>query len=208
MATKKAGTWLVYRVTCTTTNRSYIGITKNGLHNRWSGHLSTARGGSPVAMARAIRKYGPDDFVLSVLAIASDFDEASLIERAFIAEHQTMVPNGYNLTTGGEATHGRLVAPEARERMSAAAKARTDRKPASPETRARMSAGRRAIMSPEMKENIGAAHRGKTMSPETRAKLRAATIAQWERLHSEGYKRPFAPRRKRERDLPLFKFLT
>lgn len=189
MDTKKVMTWLVYRATCTATNRSYIGITKNGLRHRWTGHLSTARRGSPVAMARAIRKYGPDAFVLTILAIAADFDEAASVERALIAKHGTMVPNGYNLTTGGEATHGRRVSEEVRKRMSESAIARGSH-PQSPESRAKTSAGRKAIMTDELRAKIGAAHRGKIMSPETREKLRAAALVQWERHRAEGYTRP------------------
>lgn len=185
--------WVIYKITSKSSSKSYIGITKQGLRRRWLAHVATANRGR-VAMSRAIRKYGPDDFDVIALAVAPTFEEAAALERALIGIHGTLAPLGYNLTTGGEATHGRKVSEEARLRMSASAKARTDRKPASVETRARISAGRKAIMSPEMRHNIGAAHRGKIMSPETRAKLRAATLAMWERHHAEGFKRR-SPRR-------------
>jgi group I intron endonuclease len=175
--------WLIYKITCVISHKSYIGITKTSIGQRWMRHRNTAKRGSPIAMSRAIRKYGASAFVLELIATEDTFEDAAAAERFFIEDHRTLWPNGYNLTTGGEATMGRRVSDEARARMSASAKARGGH-PLSAEARAKMSASRRAIMTPELREKIGAAHRGKIMSSETREKLRQAALAQWARLRA------------------------
>lgn len=116
--------WKIYKIDCTASRKSYIGITKTSTKARWTRHRYVARQGSPIAISRAIRKYGFRSFKIRLLEIAETFEEAAAIERQMIVEHATMWPHGYNLTSGGEATLGRVVSAEARSRMSEAAKAR------------------------------------------------------------------------------------
>ena len=54
-------------------------------------------------LAKAVKKYGPDAFTYEVLE-ANVFDEfLPDLEVAYIANFNTVVPHGYNLTYGGEA---------------------------------------------------------------------------------------------------------
>ena len=61
---------------------------------------------------RAMRKYGIENFKLEILAVinTSDWSEVNALEQKFITERNTMAPNGYNLTLGGEGTtyHDRI----------------------------------------------------------------------------------------------------
>lgn len=170
--------WSVYKITSATSGRSYIGITKTAVTQRWRRHINTAKRGSPIAISCAIRKYGESDFSLSVITIAWSFEMAARIERIVITSQRTMFPDGYNLTSGGEATMGRVVSPEARSRMSAAAKKRKRHKD-SPETRAKKSAARLLAFEkyPYMRQSISTAQTGRKRTPEQLAAMSAVTKA-------------------------------
>jgi len=49
----------------------------------------------------AVRKYGIDKFKFEILVICFDEDRYKL-EIEYIQKYNSMVPNGYNLTKGGE----------------------------------------------------------------------------------------------------------
>lgn len=170
--------WLIYQITNRITGKRYIGVTGRSLRTRWHGHLNHAADhGRTGALQRSIRKYGPQTFLIELVTEAIDEREAGAIERALIAERRTMVPFGYNMTTGGEDTVGfrhsaetkqklrekLLAKPEQLARIAAMAANRKGAKQ-TPEARARMSAAKIG--------NRNAA--GRVISEETRAKFRAA----------------------------------
>lgn len=98
---------VVYEIRCQTSGKSYIGITKRSIKQRWKGHCDNALE-SPrnrkrfTVLAAAIRKYGKEAFTIT--EIASAFDETGLLlsERIIIEQNNTVSPNGYNLTAGGQ----------------------------------------------------------------------------------------------------------
>ena len=162
----------MYRVNCEVSKKSYIGVTNRSLSTRWSAHVSTAKSGRNTALAGAIRKYGEPAFSIEAIAYACDAREAAAIERGLIAQYGTLAPNGYNLTIGGEI--GKLPALGVREKMSISAKKRGVHYLRTPEVRAKQSAARKAIMSDELRKIASQTHKGKIMSPETRAKISAS----------------------------------
>lgn len=91
-------TYIIYKHTCLSTGKSYIGQTKN-YKARIRGHRGST---SSTPFRNAIRKYGWDSFVSEILADGLTKAEANTLERFFIQEHNSIVPYGYNLTTGGE----------------------------------------------------------------------------------------------------------
>ena len=91
--------WAVYIITNKANAKQYVGITKD-LKRRWHQHLS-ANGSAP-AIHAAIQKYGKDGFVFSHICDAFDFEAACDIERMLIQQHNTLTPNGYNMTVGGQ----------------------------------------------------------------------------------------------------------
>ena len=90
----------VYKITNTVNGKAYIGISVNEpTQGRIKEHLS-GRGNRIIA--RAIEKYGKDAFTYEILE-ENVFDEfLPDLEVAYIANFNTVVPNGYNLTSGGE----------------------------------------------------------------------------------------------------------
>lgn len=78
--------------------KSYIGQTSDYII-RTSSHLqgnSTCR-----LFSNAIKKYGWNNFTHDILIENLSIEEATKYEEFYISEHNTLAPNGYNLTSGG-----------------------------------------------------------------------------------------------------------
>lgn len=108
--------------------KGYVGQTMQGMEKRWKLHLKCARSKKTPAsrglVAKAIRKYGADTFEHQVLSMARSQSELDNLEKIWIILLQTKVPNGYNLTDGGDSgTAGHVVTPEVRAVLSAKGKA-------------------------------------------------------------------------------------
>ena len=164
--------WTVYRLTCQASAKSYIGITRLHPTKRWAQHqVHALRENRQSAIGAAIRKYGPEAFAREVLCEAANEEEAVVLERVFIAAFETMVPAGYNLTSGGE--YRKVLSEESRAKIG---RANSGRK-WSEERRARMSAlqkGKKRPFSQEHLERLRAASR----SP----KRREAALARWAKI--------------------------
>lgn len=144
--------FLIYKHTAPN-GKAYIGQTNN-LHRRDIVHRNT---NGCRAFANAIKKYGWEAFAHEVLADGLTLDEANALEVAFIAKHNTMSPNGYNLKSGGK---NGIPSPESIE--LAASKRRGRKLPAT--HRERLS------------------ELGKAMSPERMQKLQEGARAARERM--------------------------
>ena len=75
----------------------YIGQTISTLRKRWGQHCSTKRG----AMDMAIVKYGKENFTIKAIDKAKSLEELNEKEIFWIKHYNTIAPNGYNLTVGG-----------------------------------------------------------------------------------------------------------
>ena len=93
----------VYQVTNLVNNKIYIGITNN-YQKRWSNHRCCNCKSS--LLAKAIQKYGVDNFKFEILYSNLSIEEASEKEIELIANLNTLAPNGYNLAKGGMYTNG------------------------------------------------------------------------------------------------------
>jgi group I intron endonuclease len=117
----------VYVSTCLANYKSYVGQTTQGVQKRWKLHLRCARSPRTPAyrnlFSKAIRKHGSGAFEHQTLSVAGSQAELDNLEKIWIILFQTKVPNGYNLTDGGDSgTAGHIVSPEVRARLSLAAK--------------------------------------------------------------------------------------
>jgi hypothetical protein len=93
---------VVYKLTIN--GKFYIGKTKKGLDHRLKQHISNAinrRGKSPY-LENAINKYGVESVNSTVLVTCETEEELAPLEIKFIAELNTLCPNGYNLSAGGD----------------------------------------------------------------------------------------------------------
>ncbi len=135
---------VLYRAVNTINGKAYVGITLD-LHKRKQKHLSDARKGSTTAFHRAIRKYGEHSFQWRVVATASCFAVACALEK--LAVHLGL--GNYNMTAGGEGVPGRVMTETAKNKWRASVRA--------------------AGPCPRRAEAL----RGKTRSPEQRARIAA-----------------------------------
>lgn len=106
----------------------YVGCTSETLNKRkrMHKHFSFKRNGQTL-FARAIRKYGWDNIIWEELYNTDNHIDLLNKEQEFIKELNTLKPNGYNLTAGGEGTlgfepwnKGKKSSPETIEKMKLA----------------------------------------------------------------------------------------
>lgn len=95
----------VYSLFCVPTQKEYIGKTIRTFPQRMIQHRHRSKK-SDLPLYNAVRKYGWDSFILSVVFTSSD--EALLLkkEQEYIRQRNTYFPVGYNMTLGGEGTSG------------------------------------------------------------------------------------------------------
>jgi group I intron endonuclease len=144
----------LYRLT-SPSGKAYFGIAKNP-RKRWQEHLCAANAGSRCALHKAIRKHTFEAFRKEVLVTAS-LAYVKALERRAIAAYGTLAPVGYNLTEGGDGTHGYAHREETKRKISSAQKGRP--------------------LSSSHKEKLSVAQTGKTLSAEHKRKIGVASAA-------------------------------
>ena len=157
--------------------KSYHGVTTLSVNRRMTGHKTAARNGSTYPLHAAIRKYGFENFKVEMLDTSVDLEELHQLEIEAIARDNTLAPNGYNLTAGGEGTKNHNVSDAHRASIGERMKARWKdpafvkmRKANASET------ARRLAKTPEHREKFAAASRKYWSNPENVA-TRTARIA-------------------------------
>lgn len=162
--------------------KSYIGITRLTAERRLAVH-SYRRNHAAYAICNALKKYGRENALARTLVIANDWDYLCELERKAIVAYGTKVPNGYNMTDGGETPTG--LSADGLARIGAAAKGNTYNvgKKRTLESRAKMSASAKGNSRnkgrkhrPEVVEAIRARAIGRKATPETIAKMSASHI--------------------------------
>ena len=89
--------YMIYMLTNTVNGKKYVGKTNNWV-KRWNKHCSKS---CDMLISRSIRKHGADNFTMEVLEKTSE-QLVDWREIYWIAIKDTMHPNGYNLTYGGD----------------------------------------------------------------------------------------------------------
>ena len=103
--------WCVYKHTCVINNKSYIGITCQDANKRWgyngNRYLEKDSDGNyyQAAFARAILKYGWENFTHEILYVNLSEAEAKQKEMELIVLYHTCILDqgcqGYNMDRGG-----------------------------------------------------------------------------------------------------------
>lgn len=91
----------VYCITNMINHKQYIGIT-NDYKRRWANHISYQAPERAQVIHKAIEKYGKDNFKFEILFEGLSREEASDKEVSLIKSMNTRVPNGYNVSLGGD----------------------------------------------------------------------------------------------------------
>lgn len=93
----------IYVITNTQNGKQYVGQTNNP-HKRWMAHKNQGKI-SEYPLYRAMRKYGIDSFKFEIIEETTT-DFVNEREVYWIKQLNSLSPNGYNLTPGGEALYG------------------------------------------------------------------------------------------------------
>ena len=183
----------IYCVTNLVNGKQYVGQT---VDNRKVGH--------GLAITDAYKKYGKEVFEYEKICTGvANRNTLNYLERFWIATHNTIAPNGYNIESGGtnkgevaestkqklrELNLGRVVPMDVRKKISESLKGSKNPfygKTHSAEALAKISAanvGKTVVISEEAKKKIGAANAGinngmygKKHTEETKAKFKNRT---------------------------------
>lgn len=191
----------------------YIGQTVRSMNVRMAQHRTAANRGSNLPVHNAWRKYGEPS--VSILLECERADELHQAEIGAIRDCGSLVPNGYNLSLGGDTAPSK--SPEVAAKIAAKARGRkiADTTAVSEairknwqndEYRRKVSDGLKASWTDEKREQTSAKFKAmwekrraegwlmptstrqklakKEVSPETRAKMSAAAKARTDRKHS------------------------
>lgn len=91
----------LYQITNTINGKSYIGITKLSIHERWNNHLSNSRK-PKYPLHFAIAKYGAENFTITTLNESTDRKYIGELEERTIQFLETNITKkGYNVAVGG-----------------------------------------------------------------------------------------------------------
>jgi len=94
---------IIYLITNKTNNKKYVGQTTKSLLFRWGKHVYKAQKGLlNLPLSRAIRKYGENAFVIEKIDESTNPENLNELEIKYIKSLKTLVPNGYNIATGGK----------------------------------------------------------------------------------------------------------
>jgi group I intron endonuclease len=162
----------VYKITNLINGKLYIGKADDVVE-RWQKHLSDTRTMRGFILHNAIRKYGKENFDISVIEECESEEKALEREMFWIAEYKTNICKygnqfGYNLTDGGEGISGNVRSPESRKKMSEASRGR----PKSEFHKEQLRLAKvGAKLSPEHKANIGKAGIGRKQPESAKLKL-------------------------------------
>ena len=96
--------------------KSYIGITSKTAQERFIGHCNPAQ--KQNLCQKAIHKYGKENVIINVLAECDNWELLCIAEQEAIEKFNTITPNGYNLTLGGEGTYGLKWSEESKSKLS------------------------------------------------------------------------------------------
>ena len=117
----------IYVIRCTLPNypKPYVGLTKRTLQVRFNEHKSSARKiKGCLVLSRSMQKHGIDNFNIELLEDLGETTKANANEAEirWIAELNSVVPNGLNVSKGGQLNADPT--PEQKERLSELARKR------------------------------------------------------------------------------------
>lgn len=90
----------IYKITNTLTGKHYVGFSKNAT-SRFKRHIFLAESGVNRRLYDSMRKHGIANFILEVITTCETRAEAVELEKFWISKLNSMMPNGYNMTSGG-----------------------------------------------------------------------------------------------------------
>jgi group I intron endonuclease len=113
---------IIYKATNSLNGKSYIGQTIYDIEFRKNSHLSEAQRDN-LPFHNALLKY-KQYFKWTILEKCKSKSELDEMEFHYIKQYNTLMPDGYNLTLGGEGSHGRITSEKTKQKIGSANKGR------------------------------------------------------------------------------------
>ena len=155
----------IYKITNKINGKCYVGQTTQAVEHRFYEHCYK---NSKSAINNAIKKYGKDNFIVEIISECSSKNELLKQETFYIKSFNTIYPNGYNLTTGGEFSSP---SESVRQKISISLSGKKRPEEVCKKISESKSGKKVAPCSEERKIKIGLANRGRKHSEETRKKI-------------------------------------
>jgi group I intron endonuclease len=160
---------LIYKVQNKINNKIYIEVTSKNINERIYQHLIEPR----YLFGKVLKKYGIQSFDISIIDSCLLKEIAFEKEMYWIKFYNSKIPNGYNLTDGGEGRIGHQTSEETRKKMSLSLKGKPNgwlnkhhsevsRKKMSESHKGKINGMLNKSLSEEAKKKIGLANKGKT----------------------------------------------
>ena len=94
----------IYKIVNTINDKVYIGYTSQTIQKRFIQHCSDAKINKDNSILhQAINKYGKEHFLIeSLYEFDEDTEKWQDLEKSYILQYNSLVPNGYNILEGGE----------------------------------------------------------------------------------------------------------
>ena len=165
----------VYITTNTVNDKQYVG-------DHSSDNLDDNYLGSGVAIRKAIKKYGKENFTKQILEQFNTKEEAEGAQIFYIEKFNTLIPNGYNISPSGGIHWGGVHSDESKRKMSLSKKGKPTWNKGktnvySEETRLKWSEKRKGKkLSDESKIKLSKRTKGKILNPNTRHKMSISKI--------------------------------
>ncbi len=179
--------YILYKLTFAS-GKVYIGQTTRTMHYRMQAHKTQVRLGSQLPVHCAWRKYGAP--VIDVIGEFETHGELHAAEVAAIKDYGAQVPNGYNVTIGGDTAPSKC--PEVAAKISAKAMGNKRRTPDECSV-----TSREQWQDPEYR---GKVYKGVTeawaQNPELRQNASLKFKAMWAKRKTEGWSMPEETRKK------------
>lgn len=174
--------YTIYLRTNLVNGKQYVGQTKNFKQRQYNWYNTNWEyAGKYINHARG--KYGTDSFDFSILKECENIEETNFWEQYYIELLNTKVPNGYNLTDGGEGSIGYIVSDETRKKISESVKGEKNG-----------FFGKHH--SEETKEKISKANKGRTHTNEAKEKMKGRNSPMKGKHHSDETKKKLSGNRK------------
>ena len=176
---------IIYKITNKINNKIYIGQTIHTLLYRWNNHIRASNRGSNIYFHKTIRKYGKENFIVEEIDQAESKNELNLLEIQYIKQYNSLAPNGYNTSTGGEGGNNFSNNPNIaiiKQHMSEGRKryfanwTEEERKLFSEKQKQKALDPNGIMQSQEYKEKMRIACTGKKLTKETIEKIRSANL--------------------------------
>lgn len=91
----------IYKIENLINHKIYIGQSTH-IKKRWKEHC---RYSANSLIARAIKKYGKDNFSFSIIELTDDVSNLNELEAKYIRLYNSLIPNGYNITIYDDREH-------------------------------------------------------------------------------------------------------